>query len=173
MPRLEISVPTDPDGRVAVQLAEWVLEARMRPPAGWDLGHSWLIGHPICPNRNRQVLCSLEKGADWLLLVDSDALPDMAGLRLLLEDALRPGVDIVAGWTVIGHPTIDLRPCVFHLPEHVIGVEQIEQVDRGLERGRRLGRAAQPFGEDRFDKNFARQGRAHRVAGHAYDRSRK
>lgn len=119
MPKLHISVPAGPDGNVHVQLAEWMLEARLRPPAGWEVSHDWYVGYPTCANRNAQARDALARGADWLLVVDSDALPDMAGLRLLLEAAARPDVDVVAGWTVIGHPVFPLRPCIYHLPERV------------------------------------------------------
>jgi hypothetical protein len=63
---------------------------------------SFVIGkHGVCSTRNRQVHEFLATDADVLVTVDSDAIPDLDGMKLLVDAIRRDDVDVAAGWSLM------------------------------------------------------------------------
>lgn len=96
-------------------MARWMQQIVTEiPRLGWSVKQEFVMGqHGVCSSRNQQVTSFLSSDCDVFLSVDADAVPDLPGLRLLLEAIKRDDVDIVGGWSLMSTGSSAGMPNIF------------------------------------------------------------
>lgn len=66
--------------------------------AGYDFTFAGVSGYGVAHARNKMALAAIGGGFDWLLMIDSDAVPPKDGFAKLVSHDL----DVCMGWSVRG-----------------------------------------------------------------------
>ena len=99
--KLLISVPVIPDGDVSMHVLTFCTDA-LSADLGCEVEVRTVGARGTPAGRNQQVRDFLwGSDADWMLCLDSDMAPGVAGLKLLLEHIQRDDVDIASALTLL------------------------------------------------------------------------